>query len=266
MRSMARPRGPLPARVYWVRRVLVLGVALALVFGIARLLGGTGDPAADSARVVGADSAPSDRITVSVDRRRRPRGGTRPRPRPGRQEAQAGEDQDPAGPADRPLCQLGRRGEAEAARDGARGQRRALPAQADHPGVAGLHLDGVPRVAGRQGHLRRRPDLVEPGLSRRRPTGRRRRPQGRAGQGGHGLARPALRQHVLASARLGAAGVLPRRGGGLRGRADRRAVRARAAGGADADREAQARQGRGKNNQRNEQRSDDRDDREQNPE
>ena len=63
MTSMARPRGPLPARVYWVRRVLVLGVALALVFGIARLLGGTGDPAADSARVVGADSAPSDRIT-----------------------------------------------------------------------------------------------------------------------------------------------------------------------------------------------------------
>jgi hypothetical protein len=49
----------LPARVYWVRRVLVIGVALALVFGVARLLGGTGDPAADSARVVGADSSPS---------------------------------------------------------------------------------------------------------------------------------------------------------------------------------------------------------------
>lgn len=31
-------RGPLPARVYWTRRVLLLGVAFALVFGIARVL------------------------------------------------------------------------------------------------------------------------------------------------------------------------------------------------------------------------------------
>lgn len=59
MRSMARPRGPLPARVYWVRRTLVLAVALGLVFGVAQLLGGTGDPSSDSARVVGSDQAPS---------------------------------------------------------------------------------------------------------------------------------------------------------------------------------------------------------------
>ena len=59
MKSMARPRGPLPPRVYWVRRTLVLAVALGLVFGIAQLLGGTGDPAGDSARVVGSGTTPS---------------------------------------------------------------------------------------------------------------------------------------------------------------------------------------------------------------
>ncbi len=36
-------RGRLPARVYWVRRLLVLGTALLLVVGIARLLGGSSD-------------------------------------------------------------------------------------------------------------------------------------------------------------------------------------------------------------------------------
>ena len=59
MKSMARPRGPLPPRVYWVRRTLVLAVALGLVFGIAQLLGGPGNPAGDSAQVVGSGTAPS---------------------------------------------------------------------------------------------------------------------------------------------------------------------------------------------------------------
>src|SRR3954451_8068260 len=36
-------RGRLPARVYWVRRLMVLGVAVLLVVGIARLLGGSSD-------------------------------------------------------------------------------------------------------------------------------------------------------------------------------------------------------------------------------
>jgi len=36
-------RGRLPARVYWVRRLMVLGTALLLVVGIARLLGGSSD-------------------------------------------------------------------------------------------------------------------------------------------------------------------------------------------------------------------------------
>jgi hypothetical protein len=46
--------------VYWVRRTLVLAVALGLVFGIAQLLGGsTGSSGDETARVVGADRTPS---------------------------------------------------------------------------------------------------------------------------------------------------------------------------------------------------------------
>ena len=37
------PRGPLPARVYWTRRLLVLGVPLLLVVVLARVLGGSAD-------------------------------------------------------------------------------------------------------------------------------------------------------------------------------------------------------------------------------
>ncbi len=36
-------RGRLPARVYWVRRLMVLGIATLLVVGLARLLGGSSD-------------------------------------------------------------------------------------------------------------------------------------------------------------------------------------------------------------------------------
>lgn len=43
MSAVTRPRGPLPARVYWTRRLLVLGLAFLLVFGLARVLGGGSD-------------------------------------------------------------------------------------------------------------------------------------------------------------------------------------------------------------------------------
>lgn len=47
MTSMTRPRGPLPARVYWIRRAVVLGVVFLLVFGITRLFaGGSEEPTA----------------------------------------------------------------------------------------------------------------------------------------------------------------------------------------------------------------------------
>ena len=77
------PRRPLPARVYWVRRVLVLTVALGMVFGIAHLLGGTGsEPTGDAAQVVGAQAAapqPSKPLsTADAD----PREDTKQRHRP----------------------------------------------------------------------------------------------------------------------------------------------------------------------------------------
>ncbi len=54
-----RPRRRLPARVYWFRRLLVLSLAFALVFGIGKLLGGG---AGDSERAVPA-SAPGSATT-----------------------------------------------------------------------------------------------------------------------------------------------------------------------------------------------------------
>lgn len=55
MSTVTRPRGPLPPRVYWVRRGLVGGVALALVFGLAHLFGGSsGGSGTPSARVAAA--------------------------------------------------------------------------------------------------------------------------------------------------------------------------------------------------------------------
>jgi hypothetical protein len=47
MSGVARPRGPLPSRVYWTRRAVVLGVAFLLVFGFARVLGGGSDAKSD---------------------------------------------------------------------------------------------------------------------------------------------------------------------------------------------------------------------------
>lgn len=47
MSTVTRPRGPLPARVYWTRRALVLGLVLLLVFTFARLLGGGSDGSSD---------------------------------------------------------------------------------------------------------------------------------------------------------------------------------------------------------------------------
>jgi hypothetical protein len=55
--NVRRPRGPLPPRVYWTRRGAVIGLALLLVFGVARLLGGTGGAEGTSARPVGADAS-----------------------------------------------------------------------------------------------------------------------------------------------------------------------------------------------------------------
>ena len=57
MSAVTRPRGPLPARVYWTRRLLVAGLAFLLIFGLARVLGGGSDgesgPGDTAAQVAG---------------------------------------------------------------------------------------------------------------------------------------------------------------------------------------------------------------------
>ena len=59
MSSPLRPRGPLPARIYWTRRIVVVGVAVLLVAGLARLLGAGSDASdgGDRARQVSAPAA-----------------------------------------------------------------------------------------------------------------------------------------------------------------------------------------------------------------
>lgn len=60
-------RGRLPARVYWVRRLMVLGIAVLLVVGLARLLGGSSDGSSgpDRASTV-ADASAAAVATSSV--------------------------------------------------------------------------------------------------------------------------------------------------------------------------------------------------------
>lgn len=43
MTSVTRPRGPLPPRVYWTRRLLVAGLAMLLFVGVAKVIGGGSD-------------------------------------------------------------------------------------------------------------------------------------------------------------------------------------------------------------------------------
>lgn len=79
MSTVTRPRGPLPPRVYWTRRLLVLAVALGLVFGISHLLGSGGGPDRPSARPVGAVASTPATTTVPA----RP-SATAPAGRPGK--------------------------------------------------------------------------------------------------------------------------------------------------------------------------------------
>jgi hypothetical protein len=67
----ALTQGPLPARVYWTRRIMVLGTALLLVFAIARMLGDSSDASSsggDGAARLSADSsssAPTESTSLS---------------------------------------------------------------------------------------------------------------------------------------------------------------------------------------------------------
>ncbi len=67
MGSVRQKRGRLPRRVYWVRRGMVLLVALALVFGVGKLLGGTGSDgpnAGVTASTTSARQTPGPSVTV----------------------------------------------------------------------------------------------------------------------------------------------------------------------------------------------------------
>ncbi|MCW2835699.1 MAG: hypothetical protein JWN68_3652 [Nocardioides sp.] len=74
--SPLQTRGPLPARVYWTRRLVLLGVALVLVAGLARILGGASDGSdagADKATTAGATTTSTTTPEASTEPVRRKR-------------------------------------------------------------------------------------------------------------------------------------------------------------------------------------------------
>ena len=78
--SPLQTRGPLPARVYWTRRLVLLGVALALVAGLARLLGGSSDgsdPGSEKATTEGATTSATTEATPTEATPSEPARGTR---------------------------------------------------------------------------------------------------------------------------------------------------------------------------------------------
>lgn len=69
MANPLEPRGPLPARVYWTRRLLVLGVALVLVVVIAKILGAGSDASSEDAGQAARMSAEQATTTAPPPRR-----------------------------------------------------------------------------------------------------------------------------------------------------------------------------------------------------
>lgn len=92
MATSLEPRGPLPARVYWLRRLMVLGLAIVLVIVIAKLLGSGSDASSgensQAARMSVQETsaaAPAPASTRPAKPRAKPARPTRTRkPRPAR--------------------------------------------------------------------------------------------------------------------------------------------------------------------------------------
>jgi hypothetical protein len=82
MSALTRPRGPLPPRVYWTRRLLLLSVAVVLVVGIAQVLGrgSDGKEPDPRAQVVAGTPTPSTTPEASPTRRQRDKKPKKPRP------------------------------------------------------------------------------------------------------------------------------------------------------------------------------------------
>ena len=71
-----QPRGPLPARVYWTRRLVLLGIALVLVAGLARILGDSSDGSDDTddkatTAVATTSSSPTESPTTEPVKKKR---------------------------------------------------------------------------------------------------------------------------------------------------------------------------------------------------
>lgn len=109
--SVLRPRGPLPARVYWTRRALMLGMVLAMVVGVSRVVGGSEEAPDLQARAVGAASAaPSATSSATprarVERRERAtRGGAQAGTKAGDAQGDRGRPGKPRKPKPPPLAQ-----------------------------------------------------------------------------------------------------------------------------------------------------------------
>lgn len=80
MSALTRPRGPLSARTYWTRRILVLGTALALVVGLGLTLsrfsdgaggGGAVTPVSAGEPASGAASPTADATQDAKDKKRK---------------------------------------------------------------------------------------------------------------------------------------------------------------------------------------------------
>lgn len=85
MSGLTQPRGPLPARVYWIRRTLVLATALALVVALGMLLtrgsdgsGGGGEQAVQAGSDTGSDAPAEDETEPSPTTSASPEAGATP--------------------------------------------------------------------------------------------------------------------------------------------------------------------------------------------
>ncbi|GAB2871639.1 hypothetical protein [Nocardioides pacificus] len=67
MTALTRPRGPLPARVYWTRRLVLLAVSVLLVAGIARLLDSGSDASSDPEQAAPVAADATDESTLSAE-------------------------------------------------------------------------------------------------------------------------------------------------------------------------------------------------------
>ena len=96
----AMTRGPLSARTYWVRRILVFGTAVLLVFAIGRMLGGgsDGSDGDDTARLTGETPSSSAPASTGTSTAPSPTDRATRRPGKGRRTSEAPVLATPTGP------------------------------------------------------------------------------------------------------------------------------------------------------------------------